>query len=93
MANLRTLRRRRTGLQRLVYFMTYLENFWNLKKGDRIKLIFTDDPYTKLQTGDLGNVSHIDDSGVIHVNWDSGSNLGLIPTRDEWALVSQDLPE
>lgn len=90
MANLQTLRHRRTELQRLVSLM--LESFWNLRKGDRIKLISTDDPYTKLQAGDLGTISRIDAVGTIHVNWDSGSNLGLIPSRDEWVLVSQDLP-
>lgn len=74
------------------YKTALLESFWKLKKGDRIKLISTDDPHTKLQSGDLGTVHRIDNLGTLHVNWDSGSNLGLIPSRDEWALVSQDLP-
>jgi hypothetical protein len=45
--------------------------------GQRVRLVHTNDPYTKLVSGDIGTVNHIDDAGTVHVNWDSGSTLGM----------------
>ena len=48
-------------------------------KGCRVVLEYMEDePYTKLEPGDLGTVQFIDDSGSIHVSWDRGSSLGLV---------------
>lgn len=48
-------------------------------KGCRVVLEYMeDDPYTKLEPGDLGTVQFIDDSGSIHVSWDRGSSSGLV---------------
>jgi hypothetical protein len=50
--------------------------------GDRIALVFTADPYTKLQPGDEGTVTDCDThfgSGVISIKWDNGSTLSMIP--------------
>lgn len=52
-------------------------------KGTRVELISTTDPYTRLAPGTQGTVSSVDDIGTIHVNWDSGSSLGMIPGEDE----------
>ena len=57
------------------------------KTGDRIELIHTDDTYTKLQPGDKGTVDFIDAMGTIHVKWDNGCTLGLIPNLDSWRKV------
>lgn len=56
--------------------------------GTRVRLVSTSDPHTNLQPGALGTVSLIDAMGTVHVNWDSGSGLGLIPGEDEWDVVS-----
>lgn len=56
-------------------------------KGDRIELVHTSDPYTKLKPGDQGVVTFVDDIGTVHVKWDSGSNLGLIAGEDQWKTV------
>jgi hypothetical protein len=56
-------------------------------KGDRIKLLFTSDPYTRLKPGAMGTFSFIDGIGTVHVNWDSGSTLGLIPGEDDWEIA------
>ncbi|EAZ90056.1 DUF4314 domain-containing protein [Crocosphaera chwakensis] len=53
----------------------------------RIKLIFTNDPYTKLQPGSEGIVDFVDDTGQIHVLWDSGSRLALIPEEDKFRII------
>ena len=59
-----------------------------IRKGDRIKLMHTNDPYTKLERGELGTVTSIDSLGTVHVKWDSGSTLGLIPDAgDDFEIV------
>lgn len=49
-----------------------------IKRGDRIKLISCSDPYTRLERGERGTVALVDSMGTVHVNWDSGSHLGLV---------------
>lgn len=49
-----------------------------------MRLIRTTDPYTRLLPGDEGTVDHVDNAGTVHVRWDNGSNLGLIPGEDMW---------
>ena len=46
-------------------------------KGCRVELVEMDDPYSRLQPGELGTVSCVDDIGTVFVNWDSGSSLGV----------------
>lgn len=55
--------------------------------GRRIRLISIDDEFTDLKQGDEGVVKHIDDLGQIHVAWDKGSNLALIPEFDSYELL------
>lgn len=45
--------------------------------GKRVRLQYTNDPYTELRQGDEGVVDHIDDGGTVFVKWDCGSRLGL----------------
>ena len=59
-------------------------------KGMRIELISTTDPYTKLKPGDRGIVDFVDDMGTIHVNWDNGSQLGLVPGEDQYKLLEDE---
>ena len=53
-------------------------------EGTRIMLLKMDDPYTQLKKGDMGNVLHVDDAGQIHVVWDAGSSLALVPGEDKF---------
>ncbi|WP_195224905.1 DUF4314 domain-containing protein [Schaalia turicensis] len=55
--------------------------------GQRVRLIATSDPYTTLRPGVLGTVAFVDDLGTVHVDWDTGSNLGLIPGEDSWETL------
>lgn len=57
------------------------------KVGDRVRLIRCTDPYTRLERGAKGTVSFIDDLGTVHVRWDSGSTLGLVPGSDAWEVL------
>ena len=60
-----------------------------VKIGDRIELEFTDDPYTKLKTGSQGTVLFIDYIKTVHIKWDEGSNLGLIPKVDRFHIIKE----
>ena len=51
-------------------------------EGDRVRLIFTDDEYTELKSGDEGTVKYIDDVANIHIRWDNGSGLAMIYEKD-----------
>lgn len=53
-------------------------------EGTRIMLLKMDDPYSQLKRGDMGNVTHVDDAGQIHMLWDTGSSLALVPGEDEF---------
>ena len=55
--------------------------------GARVMFINSSDPYTQLKWGEEGTVSFIDDLGTIHVDWDCGSRLGLIPREDSFAVI------
>ena len=57
-----------------------------VKIGDRIECISMDDPQA-VPAGTCGTVYHIDDVGTIHVRWDNGSGLGLIPGEDEYKII------
>jgi len=56
--------------------------------GTRVELIeMVDDPYTKLQPGDRGWVTHVDDAGSVHIKWDSGSTLAALYGIDRIKVV------
>lgn len=55
--------------------------------GARVRLVRCTDPYTLLDPGAEGVVVHVDDVGTVHVLWDSGARLGLIPDEDEWEVI------
>lgn len=56
-------------------------------KGTRIKLQHMNDPYHPVPDGTMGTVKHIDDAGQIHMYWDNGSGLALIPEADDFEIV------
>ena len=57
-----------------------------VKVGDRVECICMDDPQA-VPTGTRGTVYHIDGIGTIHVKWDNGSGLGLIPGVDQYKII------
>ena len=58
-------------------------------KGRRIRLILMEDPYP-LEPGTEGVVQFEDDLGQIHVDWDNGSRLSIIPEKDKFEWVKPD---
>lgn len=63
----------------------------DVREGDRIELVHTDDPYTKLQPGSLGVVTrvsrHPSRALIVHVRWDEGSNLMLLGGVDQFRVL------
>lgn len=57
-------------------------------KDKRVKLIIMLDDYTKLKPGDEGTIQFTDDIGQIHVKWDNGEHLALIPEVDEYKILN-----
>jgi len=57
--------------------------------GKRIKLIKIDDKFTDLKYGDEGTVSHVDDIGQIHMKWDNGSTLAIVPSIDTYEVLAE----
>ena len=37
--------------------------------------------------GTIGTITNIDDAGTIHVKWETGSSLGLIPSIDVFEVI------
>ena len=58
------------------------------KKDDRVQLIEMNDEFTDLKNGDKGTVMFIDGIKQIHVQWDSGSTLALIPGVDKYVKIN-----
>ncbi len=55
--------------------------------GVRIQLGTLDDPCTSLKSGNIGIISHVDDLGQIHVLWENGSSLALVPGVDAFEII------
>lgn len=57
------------------------------KAGDRVQLIHCADPHTTLSPGTLGTVTLVDSLGTVHVHWDNGIRLGLVPGEDSFVII------
>jgi hypothetical protein len=59
--------------------------------GTRIRLDAMNDPYNPIAPGTLGKVEFVDDIGQIHMKWDNGSGLAIIPGEDRFSVVKPEL--
>lgn len=51
--------------------------------GTRVVLDRMEDPYAKdMEPGLTGTVVCVDDTGTVHVKWDNGRTLGVLPWID-----------
>ena len=58
------------------------------KPGLRIHLISMDDEDPNpIDSGLEGTIDRVDDMGTIHVNWDDGRRLGVIPGVDDYQIL------
>lgn len=57
-------------------------------KGTRIRLIHMSEEIAQaVPAGTIGIVTNVDYIGTIHMAWETGSSLGLIPEVDEFEIV------
>ncbi len=62
--------------------------------GTRVLLNSMEDPYAPVLPGTRGTVTHVDDLGTIHMKWDTGGSLGLVPGEDSFRkLTKEELDE
>ena len=54
--------------------------------GTKIRLLYMDD-IQAVPSGTIGSVANVDDMGTIHMVWNNGSTLGLIPEKDRFELL------
>ena len=59
------------------------------KSGTRIELIYMDGE-SRYREGDRGTVTDVDDMGSIHMRWDRGGSLALIPGQDIFRVITDD---
>jgi len=58
------------------------------RRGDRIALERTTDPYTRLTPGTQGTVTGYDPQhGQLHVAWDDGSTLSMLPGEGDQVRI------
>lgn len=55
--------------------------------GTKVRLLYMDDCQAP-PVGTCGTVTAVDDVGDIHVKWDNGSGLALIPEADKFEVIA-----
>ena len=62
--------------------------------GTRVQLLHMNDPYSPVESGMRGTVEVVDDIGQIHMKWDNGRTLALVPGEDSFRkLTGEELAE
>ena len=69
--------------------LNYINNLKDkYKPGTKIKLInMYNEPYS-VPSGMVGTVRLVDDMGQIHMKWDNGSTLAIIPNVDLYKVLN-----
>lgn len=62
----------------------------NYLPGARIMLLSMDDPYAPIPSGTKGTVVHVDDAAQIHMKWDNGRTLALVPDEDNFRKLTDE---
>ena len=55
--------------------------------GTRIRLNSMHDPYAPITPGTEGIVDLVDDAGSIHMKWDNGRTLAIVPGEDSFTVL------
>lgn len=59
-------------------------------QGTRIELNFMNDPFAPVPSGTRGTVDYVDDMGQIHMRWDNGRTLALVPDEDSFRKLTDE---
>ena len=60
----------------------------NYPPGTRIMLDHKDDNWA-VPRGTRGSVTQVDDAGTIHMKWDNGRSLGIVPQVDQFRKLTE----
>ena len=55
--------------------------------GTRIRLNSMEDPYAPIAPSTEGKVDFVDDIGTIHMKWNNGRSLGIVPGEDSFSVL------
>jgi len=55
--------------------------------GSKIKLLEDMEDTQGLKSGQIGILEFIDDEGSLHMRWDNGSGLAIIPETDKFEVI------
>ena len=58
-------------------------------KGTRIELIEMNDDLCPVPSGTQRTVEFVDDLGQIHMRWDNGRTLALVPGEDSFRKIAE----
>lgn len=56
--------------------------------GTRIELISMEDPFAPIPSGARGTVKVVDDIGQLHMHWDNGRSLAVVPGEDSFRKLT-----
>ena len=56
--------------------------------GTRVMLLSMEDPWSPVPSGTRGTVEVVDDIGQIHMKWDNGRTLALVPGEDSFRKLT-----
>ena len=63
-------------------------------EGTRLLLNCMNDTYAPVPPGTRGTVDFVDDAGQIHMKWDNGRTLAIVPSEDDFRkLTDEELAE
>lgn len=57
------------------------------KPGTIIKLVQMYDDPQPIEPNSIGVVDYVDDAGQIHMKWENGRTLALIPSVDKFIII------
>lgn len=60
--------------------------------GTKIRLLAMNDPYDPVPPGTIGTVTCVDDAGQLHMDWQNGRTLALVPGVDSFEVLERPAP-
>lgn len=60
----------------------------NVLQGKRIRLISMNDDPRPVESGTMGTIQRVDGIGQLHVLWDNGRQLAVVPEVDEYEILN-----
>jgi len=72
-------------------FKDYIKEDKEELVGKRIRLIQMGDDPNPVEPGTEGTIDHVDSIGQLHVKWDNGRSLAIVPEEDQYEIITEEL--